>query len=392
METQMFAVDIARAAGDPRWRRSNNSVAYVQDIPRTRVNIHTVDTQRCRILSYRWDFSSSNCSKNILVAIEYCIKKKLDYLFLDVVSVDQSLPRDQLIQRVAGLKSLYSTMPVIAAYDNETDDYLVHTIRRPWITSEVLAYAQNPLGVEYLSFMQQQGCGRIETITGTPYITDTFDDLLKSSISAGLANSAMLLLSGVTKNFNVSDFGLICPPLADVVDSDLIGLSEGDRLLLIAMLLFAQKPISGRAGRISYSIPERTEPVILEMRGANIDNHVCVKPALLSLVQIEEGPPYSITFQGQLLGHLRTKPSYREFTSIASHENRLLLKDNACRLIFELLGVPSKTTSLRLASLSNWTLSAELTVPTASFFWNQNTFEEGNSVASRELEQALDTK
>ena len=388
LERDMFAVDIARAADDPRWKKEEEGFAYTPKLPRSFVEIETVAKSRCRILSYRWDFLKPHCSKNILVAIEYCIAKKLDYLFVDVVSIDQQLPRQQLIQRVAELKSLYAKIPVIAAYDNETEDYLIQTIRRPWITSEVLAYAENPLGVEYLSYMPRQGCGRIETATGIPYLTDKFDDLLKSSVSAGLANSAMLLLSSVTKDFDISDFGLICPPLKVVVDSNLSKISNADKLLLIALLLFAQKPLSGRLGRISYSLPGAEKFHLLEMQGALVDNHVSVQDADLSLLEINPDAPYSINFCGRLIGHLRTRPSYRDYTSIASHENRLLLKDNVCEEILHLLEVPKDEIPSQVESLREWGIGAKLNVKSNTFFWNQVSFEDGKSVASSELELA----
>lgn len=59
-------------------------------------------------------------------------KKHIRYLFIDVISIDQTLQGIYLIQQVMAFSVLYKIIPVIVAYDELEEDFELTTMR-PWI-------------------------------------------------------------------------------------------------------------------------------------------------------------------------------------------------------------------------------------------------------------------
>ena len=51
-------------------------------------------------------------------------KVEVQYLFVDIISIDQQLKSDALIEQVMEFSTLYTSIPVIVAYDLEATLYL----------------------------------------------------------------------------------------------------------------------------------------------------------------------------------------------------------------------------------------------------------------------------
>jgi hypothetical protein len=107
------------------------------------------------VVSWRWDrHPESGRSRNLALALRLAQEAGIDLVFVDLVSIDQTLPKDRLLRAVVSLANLFASIPVIAAYDEETATMREWSsvLRRPWILSEIKAYCQNPTSVTYVGY------------------------------------------------------------------------------------------------------------------------------------------------------------------------------------------------------------------------------------------------
>jgi hypothetical protein len=110
-----------------------------------------IDVSHVAVLSWRWDWDNQGQgSKNILKAIILAKQIGIRYLFVDVVSIDQELKGDDLIEQVMSFSTLYNTIPVLVAYEKDGEEF-AETIQRPWILSEVLLFRSSPFVVIFLA-------------------------------------------------------------------------------------------------------------------------------------------------------------------------------------------------------------------------------------------------
>ncbi|CAP65073.1 uncharacterized protein PODANS_5_6610 [Podospora anserina S mat+] len=96
------------------------------------------------VLSWRWDGDlATRGSKNIARVIQSAKRLNIQYLFLDIISIDQTLSREALIQQVVSFSSLYKTILVIAVYRGQ-GAFIHVNIYRPWILHEIQLCRYNP--------------------------------------------------------------------------------------------------------------------------------------------------------------------------------------------------------------------------------------------------------
>ncbi|KAL8381933.1 hypothetical protein RB595_005947 [Gaeumannomyces hyphopodioides] len=124
-------------------------------LPVRLVKLPVDDGSKVAVLSWRWDGDLEvHGSKNIASAIHQAKKMGIRYLFVDIVSIDQCLPGDALMEQVVAFSSLYKTIPVIAAYDKDGEDF-ERAIYRPWVFNEVRLFRYNPTKIVYVGHNDQ---------------------------------------------------------------------------------------------------------------------------------------------------------------------------------------------------------------------------------------------
>ncbi|RYP46190.1 hypothetical protein DL768_007585 [Monosporascus sp. mg162] len=129
-----------------------------RELPTELVKLPVDDLSTVAVLSWRWDTDEEDhVSRNILSAILQAKRMGVRHLFIDVVSIDQRLTGDELLNQVVEFSMLYRRIPVIAAYDKIGADF-GSIMRRPWISNEIQAYRSNPTKIVYVSH-NGQGAG-----------------------------------------------------------------------------------------------------------------------------------------------------------------------------------------------------------------------------------------
>lgn len=149
---ELLAVDVAAVNVT-----SLGDGARIRSLPTRLVRLPTDDASQIAVLSYRWDFehdASQDSSPNIVCAIRYAKSGGVQYLFVDIISLDQSLATDALMQQVARFGALYATIQVIAAYDDPRLNFR-HVISHPWIFNEIKHTLHNPHKIMYVGYCQQ---------------------------------------------------------------------------------------------------------------------------------------------------------------------------------------------------------------------------------------------
>lgn len=368
----MMAVDVAQAALDHRWMDGSGKKAVVAKLP-TR---HASKEASASVLSYKWDKDLNGASRNIFLAIQYCLQKKIGYLFLDQVSIDSRLQGGDLLTEVASLGALYETLPVIAAYDNPDEQFFLNTVRRPWITYEMLSYAKNLSPIVYLSHIEDHGCGRIERVTGKAYKTDDFNELCRQRAQDSLANSAFLTLSGIVDMADIADYRFIVPPYQDVIDAAVAQFDKNDFLLAVGLLLSeANKKLSNG---LAYT-DRNGNLQVKELEQAPVDHHAGFVRTLFERFELRHNAETTcseIYIDGLLIAHWRSRQSYANYTSMNAGENKLFLEPEAGRNVFHSLGFSEEDYRERRARLAEWLLrfSAVARPDVELLFWDDKQF------------------
>ncbi|KAK4179573.1 hypothetical protein QBC36DRAFT_308121 [Triangularia setosa] len=169
------------------------------------------------------------------------------YLFMDLASVDQSLSGEALIQQVVLFSSLYSTIPVIAAYnmDGERFDDIMY---RPWLFNEARLYRHNPTRIVYVGHNDQGAKHRGElSPIGKPILSvDLWRFQFGTAIGRVWMGSFIKTIIGVLCNRigmgDVSDLKFIIPPYARIFAAACEKISRGDYLMTAAMLCRVHTP------------------------------------------------------------------------------------------------------------------------------------------------------
>jgi hypothetical protein len=221
--------------------------ARISSLPTSLVQLPVKDLSRVAVVSWRWDFppsdaASSGLSVNIAHAIRYAKNHDIHFLFIDIISLDQTLSPKDLIPEVARFGKLYGTIPVIAAYDDPCLDF-DYIMLRPWIFSEIKKMVDNPHKIVYVGHLRQGTyihksvlhwwLGRVPRHR----MADTkFAEQLRKAWFADYVPPVLELLNGHNNMADIHDFKFIVPPLADVFTAA-EKLPANDYLLMVALLL-----------------------------------------------------------------------------------------------------------------------------------------------------------
>ncbi|KLU89822.1 hypothetical protein MAPG_08791 [Magnaporthiopsis poae ATCC 64411] len=209
------------------------------------------------VLSWRWDGDLEvRGSKNIASAVHQAKKMGIRYLFVDIVSIDQLLPGDALIKQVIAFSSLYRTIPVIAAYDNDKASF-EQTIFRPWIVNEVRLFRYNPTKIAYVGH-SNQGASQFDrqTTRGREIWRYALARELLNIWSGSFIETIIGVLCDEIGMTCVSDFKLIIPPYARVFTAAYEKMSRNDYLLTAVILCRVHsKPaheVTSNVGYLNY--------------------------------------------------------------------------------------------------------------------------------------------
>lgn len=191
------------------------------------------------ILSWRWD-GDLHSSRNIASAVHLAKAMSIKYLFVDQISVDQTLDGDTLIERVSAFSTMYKTITVIVAYDKADEDF-EKTVYRPWIFSEMRLYRYNPGQIIYVRHSNQGSKRNYDIFTVIPPI---LGDLWSYDLGKHLGlNWAATILETITRVLcediemtSICDFMFIMPPYARVLSTAYETMSRNDHLLTAVLL------------------------------------------------------------------------------------------------------------------------------------------------------------
>lgn len=224
-------------------------------LPVRLVRLPVKDVSEVAVLSWRWDGDlKTHGSRNISSAVHQAKKMCIRYLFVDVVSIDQHLPGDALIKQVVAFSTLYRTIPVIAAYDKDGEDF-ERTIYRPWILNEVRLFRYNPTKIVYVGHSNQgtehsPGSSPFggEPILGVELWRYQFGEKVGHIWTGSFIETIVGVLCDKIGMAYVSDLKFIIPPYAKVFATACEKMSRNDYLLTAAILCRVHAPPRGKLG------------------------------------------------------------------------------------------------------------------------------------------------
>ncbi|CAN9481707.1 unnamed protein product [Alternaria alternata] len=153
-------------------------------LPTQIVQIPFDDPDQVAVVSWRWDGDlQTKGSRNVASVINVAKQRGIRYLFIDIISIDQTLPIDDLIEQVVAFSTLYTKLTVLAAYDmyGEHWRHLESTVLRPWILNEIRLFRQNSGRIIYVGHARQ-GCLQVRRILeGLETVSTSYRDPHKHS-------------------------------------------------------------------------------------------------------------------------------------------------------------------------------------------------------------------
>lgn len=193
------------------------------------------------VLSWRWDGKYRIWgSRNVVAALRHCKNTGIKYLFIDAIAIDQKLPGPELLAKVTSFSKLYTTIPVVAAYDHIGTDFRL-SIRRPWILSEARSFKFNTTKIIYVGHNIQgaelQWSYRIASFECLKESQQTtFVQMLDEIWSSSFTTTVLGVLVGGIGMCSISDFRFIIPTLAPILIRAYNVLERNDYLLTVAIL------------------------------------------------------------------------------------------------------------------------------------------------------------
>jgi hypothetical protein len=220
-------------------------------LPTQIVKIPFDNPDQVAVVSWRWDGDlQTKGSRNVASVINVAKQRGIQYLFIDIVSIDQTLPIDDLIEQVVAFSTLYTKMTVLAAYDMAGDDWrhMDSTILRPWILNEIRLFRQNPGRIIYVGHARQ-GCSQINKqygVTQAPTSWENpsssrsyFDFLLEFTWRKTFVGSIIGVLLGDVGMTSVSDFKYMIYAYSHILSVAYKRMKRNDYLLTTAILCCA---------------------------------------------------------------------------------------------------------------------------------------------------------
>jgi hypothetical protein len=217
------------------WRDGHKPDFRLDRLPQLRLEVLSVKPEEAAVLSWRWDIDPPTfTSTNVSISIEHCAKMGTKYLFFDLVSIDQSMAPEELMRSVADLASLYSKIPVIAAYDERNVPVWEKIMRRPWISFEAHAYWGNPTLVTYVGYIDGQGTKKLPE--GSVSGATNFEHMLTRINVTPITNTILMILSNQISMGDIRDFKYMLPDFWATTSLCYAKMSKVDYLLSCALL------------------------------------------------------------------------------------------------------------------------------------------------------------
>jgi hypothetical protein len=94
----------------------------IRSLPTRLVQLPLEDKSHIAVLSWRSDFEHDiyqEPSRNVACPILNAKRKRIRYLFVDIISLNQNTATQDLIPQVARFATSYATKPVIAVYEDQ---------------------------------------------------------------------------------------------------------------------------------------------------------------------------------------------------------------------------------------------------------------------------------
>ncbi len=198
--------------------------------PRIRVALKDTAPESVAILSWRWDRDLyDGRSRNVALALQHAWRTGKKWLFLDIVSVDQSLSPEHLVKEVASLAELFLTYPVFVTGDRadvKKNEWGL-AFRRPWMLYESRTYVRNQNDISYLGIEQPK------TSAGA---SPLFSEELNKIKRTGFSLYIFYVLHGYIRMGNPYDFKYILRPFFSVFEHLERALIGDDYLLSIFLI------------------------------------------------------------------------------------------------------------------------------------------------------------
>lgn len=220
------AVDLRRLTKLDFHHLKNGGGLQASRLPTTELDRGALDPDQAAVVSWRWDLTPDGSSLNLAAAVCAAQQAGRRYLLFDLVSVSQDQHKNKLIEDIANLGELFSSLPVFAAYDEVGVADWLQTMRRPWLFFEARAFHRNNQKLTYVSHQRQQGG---KTSFG-------FRHMLRRVWTTNYTSTVLLVLADRTGIGELSDFVHIIPHHRDLLTAAHRQLTRNDFLLTAAIL------------------------------------------------------------------------------------------------------------------------------------------------------------
>jgi len=231
----LYAVDISQLSPDKSSWENVRLGIDLDSLPRVLVSAPATHVKDAAILSWRWDREHFlGKSRNVALALLHARESGLSYLFLDYVSVEQSLSKTALLQKVLQFGQLYAKIPVIAAYDEDGKNSVQfhNDLRRPWILHELRKSSTNPTSITHVGFRS----------ASLPRRQSSFENEIYLIRKSGFAHVIYDLLEETVRMTSIEDLALILPEFEIVFSSAFTAMSRTDYLLSAFLLTAYYQP------------------------------------------------------------------------------------------------------------------------------------------------------
>ena len=180
-------------------------------------------TSTIAVVSWRWDGTGRMIgSHNVFCAIYQARKLGIEYLFIDVISIDQRLSGEDLLHQVVNFSIFYRTVQVIAVYD-KLGINLLQTFQRLWIFGETQSYKHDQAQIAVLTHLSDYQTAQAMHIF-------VFANRVQS-----ITSSALGVMLGVHIMACIADLKYIVPIHAHLVQAAYETLRGSDYLLTVAI-------------------------------------------------------------------------------------------------------------------------------------------------------------
>ncbi|KAG9186746.1 hypothetical protein G6011_09854 [Alternaria panax] len=233
-------------------------------LPTQMVKIPFDNANEVAVVSWRWDGDTHFQGSRNIASVIHCAKQRgIRYLFIDIISIDQTLPTSDLIEQIAAFSALYTKITVLAAYDTEGPGSIAplkFTVLRPWILNEMRLFRQNPGRIVYVGYRNQgtkaRGFDASQSIIAgwneknkRPYFVTLLERIWQSSFIDSVIG---VLLGDVGMSF-VSDFKYIIHAYSHICSVAYERMEEDDYLLTIAILCRIHSDVGMPTGLDTFS-------------------------------------------------------------------------------------------------------------------------------------------